>query len=397
MNFDHLVKQLDQAQKALARLDGTLTNVSFDPNQPASVHAAIAKMEGAVDACVSPWRSNPLVKELVAGIKEHLAEEITSRAAAERANAIEGEEMDTTIFRQVENTVNDLRWSDMNTFPRHIRKLSRLLQGAELGEISAELVGLVDLDAWLKAGEATQSGLVGSARLEWPEDHREELGMTIALIHHLAEEPEQALQFSHTFYNTGNQKITPELQGMVAQVIVPFARDFIDYVKEVMGVNEPAQLPQRAAPAARKVFVVHGHNEAAKEAVARFLEKLEFETIILHEQASQGVTIIEKIEAHGDVGYAVVLLTPDDVGGANGAQTQPRARQNVILELGYFIGRLGRSRVTALKQGDLEVPSDFGGVVHEAYDQAGAWRQALGRELAAAGFEIDWNKIMNRA
>jgi predicted nucleotide-binding protein len=127
-----------------------------------------------------------------------------------------------------------------------------------------------------------------------------------------------------------------------------------------------------------------------------FFEQLEFEAVILHEQASQGRTIIEKIEAHGDVGFAVILLTPDDMGCIKDSMPQPRARQNVLLELGYFVGRLGRSRVCALKRGDLEVPSDFGGVVYEPFDAGGAWKQALCRELQAAGFDVDRNVTMKR-
>jgi predicted nucleotide-binding protein len=145
----------------------------------------------------------------------------------------------------------------------------------------------------------------------------------------------------------------------------------------------------------RSAFVVHGHDEAAREAVARFLERLRFRAVILHEQANQGRTIIEKVEAHADVGFAVVLLTPDDKGGtASESELRPRARQNVLLELGYFIGRLGRDRVCALRKGEVEVPSDFDGVVYENLDPAGAWRQALARELQAAGYEIDWNQVM---
>jgi len=128
--------------------------------------------------------------------------------------------------------------------------------------------------------------------------------------------------------------------------------------------------------------------------VARYLEKLGFEAIILHEQASRGRTIIEKIEDHGEVGFAVVLLTPDDVGGANETELKPRSRQNVILEPGYFIGRLTRSRVCALKRGNVEVPSDFGGVVYTELDENGGWKTSLGKELEAAGFQIDSNMAM---
>jgi hypothetical protein len=145
---------------------------------------------------------------------------------------------------------------------------------------------------------------------------------------------------------------------------------------------------------ARKVFIVHGHEDAPREAVARFLEKLGLEAIILHERANAGRTVIEKVEAHGDVGFAVVLLTPDDLGCAKGGTPSPRARQNVILELGYFIGHLGRKQVCALKLGELEIPSDFGGVVYETFDTSGGWKQKLGRELEASGYKINWNTVM---
>jgi predicted nucleotide-binding protein len=144
----------------------------------------------------------------------------------------------------------------------------------------------------------------------------------------------------------------------------------------------------------RKVFVVHGHDEAAREKIARFLERLEFEPIILHEQASRGRTVIEKVEAHSDVGFAVVLLTPDDEGCEKGGTPRPRARQNVVLELGYFLGLLGRTHVCAMKRGDLEIPSDFEGVVYVPFDNSDGWKQALGKELQAANFPIDWNRAM---
>jgi predicted nucleotide-binding protein len=144
----------------------------------------------------------------------------------------------------------------------------------------------------------------------------------------------------------------------------------------------------------RKVFIVHGHDDGAREAVARFLERVGLEPIILHEQANRGRTIIEKFEAHRDVGFAVVLLTPDDEGCEKGGTPRPRARQNVVLELGYFVGVLGRDQVCALRRGDVEIPSDMTGVVYVPFDNSDGWKQSLGRELEAAGFEIDWSKAM---
>nr|WP_291006123.1 nucleotide-binding protein [Hyphomicrobium sp.] len=158
-------------------------------------------------------------------------------------------------------------------------------------------------------------------------------------------------------------------------------------------MNHGKVQPRLTGARSNKIFIVHGHDGEARETVARFLEGMGFKAIILHEQANRGQTIIEKVEAHSDVSFAVVLLTPDDEGRSNGAKLEPRARQNVLLELGYFIGRLGRENVCTLKRGELEIPSDFAGVVWQSMDPAGAWKQGLCRELAAAGHQIDWNKF----
>lgn len=145
----------------------------------------------------------------------------------------------------------------------------------------------------------------------------------------------------------------------------------------------------------RNVFIVHGHDVGVRETVARFLEGCGFQPIILLEMPSRGQTIIEKFEANTDVGFAVVLLTPDDeVLSSEGGGSQRRARQNVILELGYFIGKLGRERVCALKSGDVEIPSDILGVVYTPMDEGNGWQQDLAKELSAAGYEVDWNKVM---
>jgi predicted nucleotide-binding protein len=142
----------------------------------------------------------------------------------------------------------------------------------------------------------------------------------------------------------------------------------------------------------RAFFVVHGHDDALKLDVARFLERLGLEAVILAEQSSGGKTVIEKFEQQAlTVAFAVVLLTPDDLGRSAkpGSTEQPRARQNVILELGYFIGALGRAKVCALQKGSLEVPSDFWGVLTLTADQQ--WKGPLAKEMKAAGLSIDMN------
>jgi predicted nucleotide-binding protein len=147
----------------------------------------------------------------------------------------------------------------------------------------------------------------------------------------------------------------------------------------------------------RKVFVVHGHDEAVLQTVVRLIEKLNLIPIVLREEPNKGATIIEKFEANADVGFAVVLMTADDMGASiDDAQSdgyRPRARQNVIMELGYFAAYLSRSRICVLKSDGVEEPSDILGVVYQAIDSGGGWRLVLGRELKAAGYNVDLNLL----
>ena len=147
---------------------------------------------------------------------------------------------------------------------------------------------------------------------------------------------------------------------------------------------------------ANEIFIIHGRDNGTKQTVARFLEHLDLKPIILHEQSNQGRTIIEKFEQHARVGFAVALLTPDDVGALQEGETnlKPRARQNVIFEFGYFIGRLGRNRVCALTKGDIEIPSDYDGVIYIPLDDAGGWRMELVKELKGAGIDVDANRAL---
>lgn len=126
-------------------------------------------------------------------------------------------------------------------------------------------------------------------------------------------------------------------------------------------------------PKENSVFIIHGYDEGTKEKVARFLEKLELNVIILHEQVNKGMTIIEKFEEYASkAGFAVALLTPDDIGYplASEDQGQPRARQNVILEMGYFAGLIGRDKVCVLYKGSLELPSDIIGLAYHKIEDS---------------------------
>jgi len=145
------------------------------------------------------------------------------------------------------------------------------------------------------------------------------------------------------------------------------------------------------------VFIVHGHDELSKTETARYVESLGLNATILHEQTSRSQTIIEKFEKHAsEAAFAIVLLTPDDVGYAKDSPNNAkyRARQNVIFELGYFCSALSRGRVCVLYKEGVEVPNDFAGVVYTPMDNAGAWKLGLAREMKSAGLNIDLNRAL---
>lgn len=140
-----------------------------------------------------------------------------------------------------------------------------------------------------------------------------------------------------------------------------------------------------------KVFIVHGHNAELKEAAARLVERQGIKPIILHEQVNRGATIIEKIELNSDVHAAICLFTADDLGrGKENQKENLRARQNVIFETGYFIGKLGRKNTIIISDTDIEIPSDLQGVV---YTNTLEWKFSVLKELRAIGYHIDYNKI----
>lgn len=169
-------------------------------------------------------------------------------------------------------------------------------------------------------------------------------------------------------------------------------------LKDVLA-DEAASAPQQAEVAApispsstRAVFLVHGHDELHLHATENFLRKLKLSVIILRDQANQGRTIIEKFEDHaGEAGFAVVLLTPDDLGRSKAEAEdvlRPRARQNAVMELGWFLAKLGRAHVCALHGGHVELPSDFSGVLYVSLDDSN-WKLLLAKELKAAGLPLD--------
>jgi predicted nucleotide-binding protein len=181
---------------------------------------------------------------------------------------------------------------------------------------------------------------------------------------------------------------TLELDYFSARKMIRVAQKFVDQQKKPQATHEP----RSGRVASRDVFIVHGRDNRTKSDVKRLIKLAGLNPIILHEQVNEGRAIIEKFEAHGSsAGFAVVLLTPDDVGAPKGGKLRPRARQNVIGEMFWFAGKLGRKRVCALMKGDVEIPSDFAGFGYIQMNERG-WKDKVLSELSRATLKVDWQK-----
>lgn len=167
---------------------------------------------------------------------------------------------------------------------------------------------------------------------------------------------------------------------------------FVTYLEEMEETITPStEITQTSTPSFDKIFIVHGHDGELKQSVARLIEKQGIEAIILSEQANQGRTIIEKFENYSDIDGAICLFTSDDIGRAKeDTEDESRARQNVVLETGYFMGKLGRDHVVILADNGIEMPSDLSGVV---YTDTESWKIDLLKELKAIGYTVDFNKL----
>ncbi len=183
-------------------------------------------------------------------------------------------------------------------------------------------------------------------------------------------------------------------ESFIDSLIIDVQNDEYDFEQQQLSIPEIMSQPEQTS-SPNKVFIVHGHDDLTKTKVARFIEKLGYEVIILHEQASRGKTIIEKIESYTNVGFAIVLYTPDDLGNAENEASagilEARARQNVIFEHGYLIAKLGRDKVVPLVTAKMELPSDIVGIVYVSDTD---WQIDIAKEMKHAGYDIDFNKLM---
>lgn len=266
----------------------------------------------------------------------------------------------------------------MTTKSQAISRLQRALD--EIPRLKALGSGNAEFEKWYRNTEIALANTFGDASRHI----RDFAQVSYSLGVYTFDTPDSAFDEA---YRGGLDSASSVLQSMLEEV-----EEYWEEEGSVPSADSPGPIVD-VDDNRTDVFVVHGRDDAAKESVARFIERLGLHPIILHEQANEGRTIIEKFERHSSVGFAVALLTPDDVGAFadDSANLRPRARQNVVLELGYFMGRLGRNRVCTLLKGGVEPPSDISGIVYTPLDVGGAWKLALVRELKSAGYDIDAN------
>nr|DAP94914.1 MAG TPA: putative nucleotide-binding protein [Caudoviricetes sp.] len=293
------------------------------------------------------------------------------------------------IFQSLKNAVFDLQRADLQNYHQPLKQLARLLKSDELININNSLIQGVNIDDFLASSYATESSMAGSATLRWPDEPLEILGIKLLLIEKMARDENFTFNFCHKFFY--DRKVIESIRKFTSSFLVTFIRDYQLYVQ-----NQSELKPKIIQNISRKIFIVHGHDSATLHAVARFIGKIGLEEIILSERPDGSRTIIEKFEEEsGDASFAIVLMTPDDNGNAVASENlKLRARQNVLYELGYFTGKLGRGKVMVLKKGDIEIPSDLAGVLYTELDEHNGWKRKLISELDYAGVPFDKAKAL---
>ena len=150
-----------------------------------------------------------------------------------------------------------------------------------------------------------------------------------------------------------------------------------------------------SSPLNNKIFIVHGRDDAMKLTVKDFIQSIGLEPIILHEQIDKSQTVIEKFLSESeDIEFAIVLFSPDDIGKLNeqGEEFEGRARQNVVLEYGFFVGKLGRENTYALVKNGTVLPNDMSGLIYNKF--SGEWKLSLMRLLSSKGYKVDMKNLL---
>jgi len=217
----------------------------------------------------------------------------------------------------------------------------------------------------------------------------DEVGYFLRKLKEWYRENQRKIQENEFVYDKRlHTKIESEIESYIEELDI--------YIKDRKDIVETESITDAIEINRNKVFIVHGHDELALEQVIAFIKDIKLEPIVLKNQASLGNTIIEKIEEYSDGGFAIVLYTPCDIGASinDKDNMKNRARQNVVFEHGYLIGKLGRKNVCALVKGDIEKPNDISGLVYIELDNQKAWRFNIARDMKKLGYDIDLNNLI---
>lgn len=227
---------------------------------------------------------------------------------------------------------------------------------------------------------------------DWPDEKLDHIAMVPADF-----EDAKAVAFA-LYTNVSNQRengwtIASYLTGEKAysDSVHRFNSIFLDYLREaihdILVANPELETKTEPKKLGDRVFIIHGHDEFLKTQVQLLLQKAGVNNLVLHDVPDKGRTIIDKLEQESKgANYAIALLTPDDVL----VDGEARARQNVILEVGYFMGVLGKDRLRLLVKEGVSIPSDLQGILYERHDASGAWKMKILKELLAAGIYVDF-------
>jgi predicted nucleotide-binding protein len=228
-------------------------------------------------------------------------------------------------------------------------------------------------------------------RREFPKDLDEIKSFSYAVYKSISTAIDNDIYMRYCFGGGQYAKALEEFQEVFYDYFAMAIEDIINAAKtESKNINSGWQRNQTSVGdhnhKEKMVFIIHGHDNYLKLQTQLLLERAKVEYIVLHEVLDKGRTIIDKlIDEGGRASYAIALLSPDDM-VENGLK---RARQNVVFEIGYFMGKLGKSNVRLLKMDGVEIPSDLQGILYEEYDEKGAWKTHLLNELEEAGITVD--------
>jgi predicted nucleotide-binding protein len=234
----------------------------------------------------------------------------------------------------------------------------------------------------------------------WAKEHVEQICRDNGWLQSMRE-IEHGVQFELTdgtpiaWYKTGKVVVRGKQTDLKAQAERVFSGE--PPVSQTIDQTTVSNTFRAVSP--RRVFIVYGHDADAREQLELILRRLSLEPIVLQNVPSTGDTIIEKLEALTAADFACVLLTPDDEGHPAGVskEKRPRARQNVVLELGMVLAKLGRRRVAILTKGKkLERPSDIEGLIYLPFQQrVDEVKNHLAANLQEAGFEIQVKDLLS--